>query len=261
MENSADKVRSFWEQRGASGLDGRLVTHRDPFQVSLEVSVIKEHIRPEDVLLDIGCGNGYSTSVYAGLCASAKGIDYSDEMIRGATAAHRAANLKFEQQNVMALKEPDEVCTRVVSTRCLINLANWAEQQKALRELHRVLKRGGLLILAEGVADGRDRLNELRVRMGLTAMPPVWHNIDFKEGELLPFLARGFKLIRDVRIGAYDVITRALYPASVQPDEPKYGTQLHALAEKMQHALGWEALKEYGRLAVWVLEKTGAWQA
>lgn len=117
-----NKIKSFWEERGISRLNGELVTHRDIDQVKLEIDFVLSFIKKKDTLLDIGCGNGYSTFMYAQKCKRVVGIDYAQNMIKAAEKKYKAKNVVFKKQNVLQLDERLGKFSIALSTRCLIDL-------------------------------------------------------------------------------------------------------------------------------------------
>lgn len=249
------KIRDFWEELGISKPSGELATHRDNDQVALEIDTILQRLHEDDYLLDIGCGTGFSTSVYAKTCKNALGVDYAKAMIESAKKRYQSDNLKFEQQDVLSLDAQYGQFSVIVTTRCLINLTSWNEQKDAIKRIHNCLKPGGTLILAEGTKQGRDALNALRMTVGLNPMPPVWHNIDFDEDLLIPFLADLFDIREDIRFGLYDVLTRVNYPLVIHPNEPKYGTAFHRSARELAQSIGDVPYPQYSREFVLVLRK------
>jgi SAM-dependent methyltransferase len=134
-------------------------------------------------------------------------------------------------------------------------LRNWNEQKKAIKKLHELLAPGGRLLLLEGMKQGRDNLNKLRKRTGLSAMPKVWHNIDFDEKKLFPFLKNYFTVKQDIRFGLYDVLTRVYYPAYIFPKDARFRTKHHDTAVKMYYAFGERSCNEYSREACLILIK------
>jgi SAM-dependent methyltransferase len=190
-----------------------------------------------DTLLDIGCGNGFSTAVYAQKCESAVGLDFSERMIETAQRIHRRDNLRVVCRDVLSLNDSLGHFSTVLLTRCLINLENWERQQEALERIHRCVADGWRFILVEGTAQGRAALNVLRERNDLPAMPRVWHNRDFDEPMLRAFLDRLFVLEQDLRFGLYDVLTRFYYPSAIFPAEPEYGTPFHESARRLSRSI------------------------
>lgn len=87
VKTKHSRVRKFWDERAVQeGVSSHEVTHKDIWQRWLEIKAIGDYLRKKDRVLDVGCGNGYSTRIFAGLCKEIVGIDYSNEMIDRARA-------------------------------------------------------------------------------------------------------------------------------------------------------------------------------
>ena len=247
MDDTKGNILSFWENLAVSKPVGKLVTHKDKNQVSIEMNTILRLLKKSDKLLDVGSGNGFATSIYAKKCLKTVGLDYSKSMIESARKAFQYKKLTFEKGDVLDLKYKKGTFSIVVSTRCLINLTSWEAQKKALLNIYNILNKGGRFILAEGVKQGRTNLNRLRKKMALPLMPRVWHNRDFDEDKLFPFLDDLFIIKQDIRFGVYDAITRVYYPACIYPKEPHFGKVYQLQAENLFYKLGSNILREYSR--------------
>jgi len=241
------QIKDFWEKSGLAKPAGELVTHGDIEQVAIEIDSVLSLLNKNDVLMDIGCGSGFSTSIYADKCKKVLGIDYAETMIDSAKNGYQANNLSFEQQNVLSLDRDYGLFSVIVSTRCLINLNSWDEQKEAIQKIHECLETKGRLILIEGTLQGRKALNSLRSAVGLDPMPPVWHNIDFDEELLFPFLSELFEIKSDIRFGVYDLLMRVNYPLSIAPDSPQYGSPFHRAAHTLAQAVGEDPFPQYCR--------------
>jgi arsenite methyltransferase len=114
-------------------------------------------IYPGEKVLDIGCGAGVDTLVAARLVGPegrATGIDPIPEMIEKARANQALTGLRkvsFEVGAAEALPFPDREFDVVISNGVLNLTIN---KKQALREAHRVLKRGGRLMIADMVLVG-----------------------------------------------------------------------------------------------------------
>jgi SAM-dependent methyltransferase len=230
-------VKAFWEGRAKDeSHNDSDVTHRDVWQRWLEIETIKRYLRPGDRLLDVGCGAGYSTRLFASHVREAVGVDYSESMIERARRASTGdERLRFEVADCLTLG-PGQVgeFDVALSVRCLINLpGGWPEQQQAIRNIAGVLKPGGRFILLEGLEDGRNNLDRLRVESGLDAMPKVWHNIDFSEAALLPFLEPMFTIEDRRHFGVYDFVARVVHPKLVAPEPPAYEARINQVAAEL----------------------------
>lgn len=252
------QVKTFWETRAQDpSLTDAEATHNDVWQRWLEIETIKPFLKPSDRVVDVGCGSGYATRLLAPLVRETLGIDFSESMIaRARTAAAGNPSLRFEVGNALDL-DPASLGTFDValSIRCLINLESWALQQRAIENIARLLTPGSRFIFVEGLADGRRALNAMRMRMGLSEMPTVWHNVDFEEQTLLPWLDRFFTLEARRHFGVYDFVSRIVHPMAVAPESPVYDSAINRTAAQL--AVHLQDFGAVSRVAFLVLTRKG----
>jgi len=223
--------------------------------------MIKKMLTESDRVIDIGCGNGYTTRLIAPFVSEAVGIDYSVEMINRAMATAVASQedlrkppVTFRICDVLDLTPSTfGLFDLAISERCLINLASWDEQKRAIANIASILKPRGSFIFVEGSRQGRARLNELRESVGLQAMPPVWHNIDFDESLLLEYLGQSFDLEQRLHFGVYDFISRLVHPLIVAPELPKYDSRINEVAARL--SLHSQEFTDISRVLFLVLRK------
>lgn len=249
-------VRSFWDGRASDpSLDQAQVTHPDIWQRWLEIEAVRRYLRSGDRVIDIGCGSGYATKKFSDHVASVTGVDFSPGMIERATADKDVpANAQFATCDVLQLAAQQFGTFDVAITmRCLINLPDWEAQQRALANIASIVKPGGRYIFVEGFKDGRDNLNRMRTRMGLEAMPVVWHNVDFERDRTLEFLGRYYKVAEECGFGLYDLIARIVHPVLVAPEPPKYEAKINEIAARIAAAM--PGCDELSRVLILVLER------
>lgn len=244
------KVAEFWDQQAQDHGGADTATAPDHFyRVNVEIARLLEVlaiIEPETIL-DVGCGNGFSTLEIAKKHPTAMviGIDLSEKMIEEAKkAAKGVSNVTFFVGDVLSISRHQALqqlrFDAVISTRCLINLANWEEQKLGILQMRKLLERDGTLILIENITDGLDKLNRLRDKVGLKPIEQRWHNFYLPEKEFSQFVSENvgkiFRLAQVENIGnLYYVISRVIYAklAEMEGKEPRYDHPINEIASQL----------------------------
>ena len=109
-----------------------------------EQAIARMRVSPDARVLDIGCGSGWASRLLADNASAGRvtGIDISDEMIRVARAQSQSyPNVDFEVASAEQLPFADGEFTHAFSMESLYYYRNIP---RALSEIHRVMKTGGL---------------------------------------------------------------------------------------------------------------------
>lgn len=190
-----DFIKKAWDQQAVDFKSSHAASWKDLYAINLEIEVIGKNIRKGDVVLDAGCANGYSAFRQLERKPSKiVGIDFSEKMISFANSekANRYPheNIFFETADIRDLKFPDGQFDVVYTTRVLINLPNWEDQQEGIQQCLRVLKKGGRLIISEAFWEPLVKLNALRTVCGLPSLVEHDFNRYIKKEKLQEFLTR-----------------------------------------------------------------------
>ncbi|WKZ26167.1 MAG: class I SAM-dependent methyltransferase [Candidatus Paceibacterota bacterium] len=264
MKKTGDtEIKKFWDNMAIEHKQSELATAPDSFYRQLEVNRIEDYLRDSTKVLDIGCGNGYSTIKFAEKFkkSSFVGVDYSGEMIKYARqAANKSSKsvqvrVNFEEGDVRELSDlpflKNQKFDFIVSERCLINLLNWEEQKHSLLEMKKLLKKKGRIILCENTLEGLDRLNDLRKTFDLFPIKVRWHNFYMPEGKLISFSKKNFKFLEANNIGSlYYIISRVVYAklAKMENKEPDYLHPINKIASQLP------SIGEYSPNYIFILE-------
>jgi len=250
MKNKEEQIKLFWEDQARQFKSSPLATAPDQYYRELEIASIAKYLQNGASILDVGCGNGYSTLKFARQFPRCRftGVDYSSKMVRYAAAALKRlapsfrGRVRFIEGDVRQLSGVSGLAGKkfdfIVSERCLINLKNWKEQRESLWELKKLLKPKGRIVLCENTQEGLARLNSLRKIFKLPSIKTRWHNYYMPERVLLPFLKKEFQFLESKNIGSlYYVISRVVYAKYSQllGKEPDYRHPLNRIAAELPY--------------------------
>jgi SAM-dependent methyltransferase len=233
-----DAVKSYWDNQAASFGQSDLATAPDHFYRNLEIREILRHLRYNENVLDVGCGNGYSTKIFRDKTTSTfVGIDYSEKMIEQAKKLE-GERLSFVCGDVRNLfySVGGKTFDTIISERCLINLTDWEEQKAAMLEMKKCLATNGQIIFVENFEDGLTQLNDMRATFGLHPIKVRWHNRYLKLAEFAPFIDQHFNVLHKENIGnLYYIISRVVYATTVLGTgmEPEYDNVLNEIASNL----------------------------
>lgn len=183
-------VKAFWEEQArAFGVDPA-ATLADPYWRELEMRVMLDYVRklrPKSVL-DVGCGNGFSTAFFARQLPRVKfvGVDYSERMI-AAARAQESPNCVFRVADVLRLESlPEGKFDVVLTQRCLQNILSYELQATAIRHLIQKKAADGALLLMECSEDGLPGFNAVSRLADKARAPkkPPFHNLWFRDERL-----------------------------------------------------------------------------
>ena len=116
---------------------------------------ILPHLKPEIEVLECGCGPGITTFEIAKKVINGHviGIDINKDQIDSNNKKvdeSNIKNLKFEVANILDLPYPDNFFDIVYMQALIVHIRN---PINAIREVHRVLKSKGLILLREPIMD------------------------------------------------------------------------------------------------------------
>ena len=141
MENSSNSI--FTGERFVPGIDN--------FQLEIEHFQRYYSVLPlvkGKVALDAACGEGYGSKILADAAQRVIGVDISEDAVNRARKAYSdQTNLSFIAESVADLSLPDESVDIVVSFETIEHISEEL-QQEFLEQIHRVLKKDGLLVMS-----------------------------------------------------------------------------------------------------------------
>ena len=182
--------RMFGQPRGLLGrMGGRLMTGRSKHEMA-EWVVSELDTETTDSVLEVGFGPGIGVQLAAAAASDGfvAGVDYSHEMVTMARARNQTAldagRVDLRYGAAGDLPYEDETFERAFSIN---SMQVWPDAVAGLRELQRVLKPNGRLILAftPAASQSRDELRPLLSRAGFEGV-----RIDEREPGICAIAAR-----------------------------------------------------------------------
>ena len=195
VARSYDAVAAEYVERFENELDHK------PFDREI-LDRFAEALRQEGVVCDLGCGPGQIARYLHGRGVDMCGIDLSAEMIEQARRLN--PGLSFEVGDMLALSAADSGWAGISAFYSIIHVPP-TSLARALGEMHRTLRPGGLLLLA---FHSRDRANPERAVAHLDEWWDKKVSVDFF------FHARDTMqaALREARLAVEEVLERAPYP-------------------------------------------------
>ncbi|NQE05902.1 putative arsenite methyltransferase [ANME-1 cluster archaeon GoMg1] len=109
------------------------------------------NMQPEDDYLEVGCGSGIFMKSYVSHVRSIAGLDHSKDMVKVASHYNRkrieAGTAEFRHGDAAQLPWEDE---KFSATAAIGTFLFWLEPLESLKEIHRVLRSGGRLVISLG---------------------------------------------------------------------------------------------------------------
>jgi capsular polysaccharide biosynthesis protein/glycosyltransferase involved in cell wall biosynthesis/SAM-dependent methyltransferase len=129
----------FTGERFTLGIHGQIeIEHLHRYFFALQFCEAKD-------VLDVASGEGYGSALLANTARSVVGVDVDEESVRFATTAYSGTKVSFRQGDATSLPVDTAVVDVVVSFETLEHLA---DHEMFLREIKRVLRPHGLLVMS-----------------------------------------------------------------------------------------------------------------
>lgn len=194
VRQSYDRLAAEYARRIYRELENK------PFDRKLLNSFVTR-VGKRESICDMGCGPGHVAKYLHELGANVFGLDLSPKMIE--IARKMNPGIKFQVGDMFALDIPDESLGGIVSFYSICNISKESLRKAVFKEIHRVLKARGLLLIS--FHSGNKTIDE----------KDLWGiSISMKFYLHQPTLIRN--LLEEERFTIQDLMTREPYPPEVE---------------------------------------------
>jgi 2-polyprenyl-3-methyl-5-hydroxy-6-metoxy-1,4-benzoquinol methylase len=263
-EERAAYKRLEYNKRAGGGL---YTTSPDLNMRELEIEFIVGAIQKFSTgtprIVDLGCGNGYSTlRIASAVDGAVTGIDFAESLIVEAGELAKQMGVKsapkFRVGDITTMPIPGKSFDIVVTERVLLNMTSVEGQVSMLDRIHAMLSDDGLYVMVEGNRDGLARLNKARQALGLVEIPDRGHgnvgSLKFEEDQFEKMISGKFETLVTTNFGTYFLISRIVHPMLVAPASPSFEHTINKVARSVETVL--PDLFGGGHLMGRVLKKT-----
>ena len=198
MEKEENKSSRFWDKRSKVFDEQVLSVYENAYKKTIKRSI--PFLKPEDTMLEIGCGTGNATIPLSQYVKKITAIDISEEMmLKAAEKAKEEGreNITFRQKDLLELDIEPESYDVVAAYNVLLYMKN---QEKVLEKIYDILKPGGVFLSATDCLGRNLSKESVRkfLKSKLHVMPYV--SFDTPVGLMRKIQRKGFLVIEIVNL-------------------------------------------------------------
>lgn len=198
MNNGNKAFGNKWASRYDRTMSGSRNTY------DFIIREIKKTLNRDMTVLELACGTGLVPERIAGSVKMLEATDFSEDMIRKAKEKAHSCRLHFSVQDATTLPYAPETFDAVIISNALHVMPS---PDKALSEIARILKSGGILI-APTFTMADTFLGKMQMRIMELSGFKVFHK--WSSDAYLKYLnASGFKAIKSCTVGGTAKLTYA----------------------------------------------------
>lgn len=166
-----------------------------------------KYLQKQDVVLDLGCGNGQNTLKASKFVKRAVGVDYDNFLLNIAKKTAKTKNVDFKKLNLEdKLPFKNNTYDKVIFLDVLEHLN---KRDQIIREVKRVLEKNGLLFI--GVPNSETSWKKLQREVGINSYSDPDHKIEYSENQIRNLLKNNNLDVISFKYGKYDTPIRPIY--------------------------------------------------
>ena len=125
------------------------------FSTPFQIEIFSKYVEKSMKILDVGCGYGRTLKeLYDNGYRNLIGIDFSSKMIERANSSYPDISFKISEGNKLDFEDNSIDC--VILLAVLTCITNEDDQYQLISEIHRILKKGGILYINDFLINDSD---------------------------------------------------------------------------------------------------------
>lgn len=229
----------FWQTQAAEhGFDVKAVNF-DSVEEELEIYFLKNLFKDDDVVCDIGCGNGRTTLELAMRYPDAKfyGLDSSENMIKSAVQQKTKlgiSNVCFKVADASFANLPsvfDVKFSKILTKRLLINVKGDSKRE-VVKSINAMLQENGTYIMVECFLEPLHKTNEVRKILDLPVIKVKSFN-EYLTQDFFDVVEQYFVVEKKIDFGSFYYFTSRVFNAALSEGEPKYDAPINKLCASL----------------------------
>ena len=132
------------------------VSNTKEFSTPFQIEEFSKYVRKNETILDVGCGYGRTLNeLYSNGYKNLIGLDFSRGMIERAGKIN--SNIDYRVMNNSKIDLPDNSVDNVILLAVLTCIADDKNQENLISEIHRVLKKDGIIYINDFLLNNDER--------------------------------------------------------------------------------------------------------
>lgn len=253
-------MKAFWEKQAVQLKEDVRAVNFDPIMDELENFFLEKLIGDNDVVCDLGCGNGRATTYLAQKKPNCLfyGIDFAGNMIMVANEQKKqlnVANVHFRQYDAAA---DDLLCfldikfDKIISKRLLINLKG-EKKLKVIRNIYSILKDNGKFIMIECFNEPLSKINDIRSKLNLNKITVKYFN-EYLSFDFFNKIKDYLSVDQKIDFGSLYYFISRIFNAALSEGTPDYFAPINMLAAQLIK-MGINPIEQYSPEMIFVLKK------
>ena len=164
-------------------------------------------LQKQDVVLDLGCGNGQNAHKASKFVKRVVGVDYDNFPLNIARKTAKTKNVDFKKLNLEdKLPFTNNTYDKVIFLDVLEHLH---KRSQIIKEIKRVIKKDGLLFIS--VPNSETSWKKLQREVGISSFSDPDHKIEYSENQIRNLLKNNNLDVISFKYGKYDTSLRPIY--------------------------------------------------